>query len=132
MSVVEKVRALRLPSDDYAVIGSGLLDAWGLRGSSDVDAVVSAKLFDELAEDSRFRIGSKHGDRFLECEDYEIFENWGAREEDSFAALLRESVVGDGVRFVSPHYLVKKKNARGWEKDLRDVELLKEKLGNDA
>lgn len=131
MSILEKVAALQLPSSDYVVIGSGLLDAWDLRESSDVDLVVSPGLFDKLAEDPKYKVGDKGSARFLKYDDYEIFDNWGEREEDTFASIFRQSVVVDGVRFVSPSYLIAKKVARGWKKDLKDVELLRERLNQD-
>ena len=135
MSVIDKMRALDLPSDQYVVIGSGLLDAWGLRKSSDVDLVVSDELFDQLALDPRFRVGEKHEDRFLEWEDYEIFDNWSVRDADelkgSFEDLYQDSIVIDGIRFVSPRYLIAWKTHRNWDKDIRDIALLNERLGHD-
>jgi len=126
MSVVDKVRALALPNDQYVVIGSGLLDAWNLREASDVDMVVTDALFDELSQDARFVAGTKHGDRFLEWGDYEVCDNWGS--EGSFDQLYADSLLVDGVRFVSPDYLIAWKERRNEEKDRRDVALLKERL----
>ena len=128
MSVIDKVAALHLPEDHYVVIGSGLLDAWGLREASDVDLVVSDELYDQLSKDERFSAGEKHGDRFLEWADYEVFDNWGA--EGSFDQLYADSVVIDNVRFVSPSYLIAWKEQRNQEKDRRDIALLKERLSH--
>lgn len=55
MSVIDKVQALGIPEDQYVVIGSGLLDARGLREVSDVGLVVTDGLFDRLSQDKRFR-----------------------------------------------------------------------------
>ncbi|MBH1980246.1 hypothetical protein I8H89_01875 [Candidatus Saccharibacteria bacterium] len=129
MSVIDKVRALDLPDDQYVVIGSGLLDAWDLRETSDVDLVVSDELFDKLAQDRRFSPGEKHGDRFLEWDDYEVFDNWGA--EGAFDQLYATSIVVEGVRFVAPSYLIAWKEKRNWEKDRRDISLLRERLRHD-
>lgn len=129
MTVIEKVRALNLPNDQYVVIGSGLLDAWGLRVASDVDLVVSRQQFDALAAQEQYMHGVKNSDRYLVWNEYEIFDNWG--EDASFETLLQDSILVDGVRFVSPQYLIAWKRGRGLEKDLRDVALLERKLINE-
>lgn len=130
MSVIDKVQALQLPDDQYVVIGSGLLDAWGLRESHDVDLVVSGELFESLARSGRYTLGSKpNGDRFLSDDTYEIFDNWG--EEGTFEQLYRYSIMVDTVRFVSPDYLIRQKADRGWEKDLQDIMLIQEKMTHD-
>lgn len=131
MSVLTQVKQLGLPLDQMVVIGSGLLDAWGLRASSDVDIVVSTAVFDKLAQDERFTVGVKHGERFVSDDVYEIWETWGKGEEASFESLWREGITIEGVRFVSAHYLMKMKRLRGWEKDLRDITLIEEKLANE-
>lgn len=59
MSVIDKVRTLGLPDDEYIVIGSGLLDAWKLRTSSDIDLVVSPERFNKLARDEKYEYGEK-------------------------------------------------------------------------
>lgn len=130
MSVIDQVRALNLPDNQYVVIGSGLLDAWGLRASHDVDIVVSDELFADLTRMGRYTLGARpNGDRFLSDGTYEIFDNWG--EDGSFAQLMQGSVEVDGIRFVSPEYLIRQKSERGWDKDVRDIALLREKLAHD-
>ena len=128
MSAVDKVRVLDLPPDQYVVIGSGLLDAWGLRESHDVDLVVSEKLFATLARTEAFTQGTVHGDRILTADDYEIFDNWG--EGGSFEELFAESIIVDGVRFVSPSFLIAWKKGRDLPKDRRDIALLEERLAH--
>lgn len=129
MNIVEKVVRLGLLDDQYVVIGSGLLDAWGLRVAGGVDLVVSDEQFDILARDEKFTRGTKGSDRFLVWGDYEVFDNWG--EGGSFEALLKDSIVVDGVRFVSPQFLIAWKRARGHEKDTKDIALLEGRLNNE-
>ena len=129
MSVIDKVRALDAPHDQLVVIGSGLLDVWGFREASDVDLVVSNELYEKLSRDDRFVSGEKRGDRFLAWGEYEVFDNWG--ENASFSQLYAQSIVVDGVHFVAPDYLIAWKQQRNWEKDRRDITLLKERLRHD-
>lgn len=129
MSVIDKVRDLNLPDDQYVVIGSGLLDAWGLRQSNDIDLVVSAAQFDMLARDEKYTQGWKGSDRFLTWEEYEIFDNWG--DDGAFEVLMKDSIIVEGVRFVSPEYLIAWKRKRAWKKDIQDITLLKRRLENE-
>lgn len=131
MSVVERVKQLAVPLDSVVVIGSGLLDAWGLRQSHDVDLVVTRELFDRLAQDPRFTHGERNGERFLIDAPYEVWESWGPDEAGSFASLWRDGLTIDEVRFVSPEFLIRWKRARGSEKDINDSELLETRLRDD-
>jgi len=50
MNIIERVQPLELPAVDYIVIGSGVLDALGLRPANDIDLVVSEPLFGRLRQ----------------------------------------------------------------------------------
>lgn len=131
MNVIQRVTQLDLPLDKVVVIGSGLLDAWGLRRSSDVDLVVAATVFRELEQDPSFKKRVKYNELLLERDMYEIWQSWGQEAEGTFEVLWGEGVTIDGVRFVSPEYLIKWKRRRGLEKDLQDIKLLEEKMQDD-
>jgi len=125
-SIIEKVKALGLPVGEYVVIGSGLLDAWGLRQSHDIDFVVSARLFDELRASGEYEVEEKYGSEVLTSGDIEIWSGW--KSDAGFDTLIQSAVEVDGVRFAHPDIIIKRKTERGSEKDLNDIRLLKEYL----
>ena len=125
-SIIEKVKALSFPVGEYVVIGSGLLDAWGLRQSHDIDFVVSASLFEELRASGKYSVEKKYDGEVLVFEDIEIWRHW--KSDITFDTLNQSAVEVDGVRFAHPDIIIKRKTERGSEKDLNDIRLLKEYL----
>lgn len=131
MSVIARAKQLGIPSDQYVVIGSGLLDAWGLRAAADVDLVVSDEVFDRLSRDETFEKYTKHSQEVLVRGVYEIWRTWGEGSAATFESLWRGGITVEGVRFVSPDYLMTWKRTRGEAKDLQDVALIEGKLANE-
>ena len=125
-SIIEKVKALGLPVGEYVVIGSGLLDAWGLRQSRDIDFVVSDPLFEELRSSGKYSVEEKNDGEVLVSGDVEIWTGW--KSDAGFDTLSQSAVKVDGVRFAHPDIIIKRKTERGSEKDLNDIRLLKEYL----
>lgn len=124
MTIVERVKALELPLDELVVIGSGLLDALELRTSRDIDLVVSGELFAQLMATGRYRHLRKHDEAVLERGDVEIWRTWGELPDESYDALRRNGIDIDDVRFCSPEVIIRHKQLRATEKDLRDITLL--------
>jgi hypothetical protein len=124
--LIEKARALNLPKGEYVIIGSGLLDAWGLRTSHDLDLVVSPRQFETLRASGAYRIEEKHGDEVLLADDIEIWRDWKA--DATFAVLNESAIEVEGEKFAHPDIIIKRKTERGSEKDLEDIRLLKEYL----
>lgn len=132
MKFTERVRQLELPADEYVVIGSGLLDALGLRAANDIDMVVSQALYARLKGTGRYDVTTKNGEQRLEQEALEIWRSWSHGEhehEPNFEALFAESVVVDDIHFVNPQYLIDRKAERGTPQDLADIALLKAHYG---
>ena len=124
--VIKTLRQLALPSDQYAVFGSGLLDVLGIRKSNDIDLIVTENLFRELSVCGEWRKmlcpdgfpGLKHRteniDLFYEskmplCSKAEIQEK------------IRRATMIDGVTFVQLGDILAWKRALGREKDIGDV-----------
>lgn len=126
MGIIERVRAIGLPEDDLVVIGSGLLDAWGLRPAGDIDLVVSQQLFDKLDQSGIYQKGSKYNETYLKNADRDIWLSWG--EGNDFAFLKSQAIMIDGMMFVNPNFLIKHKRRRGTQKDLSDIQLLEQYL----
>lgn len=123
-AIVEKVKALTLPKGDYVVIGSGLLDALGLRSSRDLDLAVSHTLYNQLLKSGTYQEVERHGVKYLEAGDVEIWQQWMA--DYPFERLLQTAYEHEGVVFAHPDVIIDHKTQRGLPKDKEDIRLLKE------
>ena len=126
MRIIERIRALNLPQDEFIVIGSGLLDAWSLRSADDIDLVVTNRLFQHLQESGKYTTGSRYEESFLAMDDQEIWLSWG--KGNDFEFLKQDAVTVDGIMFVNPEFLIDHKRERGTAKDLNDIQLLEQYL----
>ncbi len=126
MTFIQRVKDLGLPLDQLVVIGSGLLDVYGLRSADDIDLVVSESLYDSLKIRRDYQESTKHDERCLTADKVEVWQTWGAGYE--FKVLLSNAVTIDGVSFISPDLLIVKKRELGRDKDLNDIKLLEQYL----
>lgn len=128
-NIVQRVKQLVLPEGEYLVIGSGLLDALNLRDAHDLDLTVSESLFETFAATGEYNRLMKYGSEVLEgntdaTKDIEIWKQW--QEDLPFDVLIQKTVTVDGAVFAHPETIIGRKEARGLEKDLNDIRLLKE------
>ena len=126
MTFIQRVKDLGLPLDQFVVIGSGLLDVYGLRSADDIDLVVSEPLYSSLKSRADYQEATKHGELYLTSDNVEVWQTWGSGHE--FEVLLANAVVIDGIKFINPEQLIVKKIELGRDKDLRDIILLEQYL----
>ena len=116
------------------VAGSGILSAYDIRESNDIDVVVGEDLYRKLAEDPRFTKKESYGLEVLVDDLFEIRTMWGVLGKDQTVGdLMRESVVINDVRYTSLDFLLRVK--RSWlqdenvrQKDIDDVKLIEDYL----
>lgn len=125
-SLVDRVKSLQLPKGQYVVIGSGLLDALGLRKAGDLDLAVSDTLFEQFHASGEYTLEEKYGAEVLTSDDIEIWKQW--QKDLPFSELIKNAVEVDGVAFVHPDVIIQRKSERGLAKDIEDIRLLKEHL----
>ena len=116
-----RMNELAFPAEDYWVITGGAMVLHGFRDEThDIDLGCTKKLADRLEEDGYLTDRYPDGRReFHIGDDVEIFEDW-----------LSGSIVSvGGVSVISVDGLIEMKRSLGREKDLRDIELIREKLG---
>ena len=112
--ILERLRALDWPADEYWLVAGGAMVLYGLRPEThDLDLGCTTARADVLAAAgvpyTKMEDGS--GRRFSVSGDVEAFENW----------LMDRVELVDGVPVVSLQGLREMKRALGREKDLRDV-----------
>lgn len=137
MTTKDILAAFGLTADNAIVIGSGILDALGLRPSQDIDITVRPETYTRLAKDKRFSETQTHGRSILTYEELEVGTGWGvltnAGTEKTFDDLYARSAVIDGVRYITLDFLLAVKQS--WlqddhvrQKDIDDVKLIEQYL----
>ena len=120
--IIKRLNALPYDTGDYWVITGGAMVLYGFREEThDIDLGCTARLADRLEAEGYLTDRYPDGRReFRIGGDVEIFEDWLCGTVGS---------VG-GVSVISVDGLIEMKRSLGREKDLRDIELIREKLGN--
>lgn len=125
---------LGLSSENSVIIGSGILNALGIRKSGDVDVVVSPEDYERLGKNGRFKAGENHGRPVLLDDTFEICTSWYVLGKDyKLQDFMPETTVIDDVRYISLEFLLAVK--RSWlqdddvrQKDVDDVKLIEKYL----
>ncbi len=126
-----------LNPNNSVVIGSGILQALGIRKSNDIDLVVDDKTFDSLKKSGKFKIKTGFGEREILYNDlFEIGKELLVLDKNmKLIDLSEESVVMDEVRYLGLNLLYKIK--KSWitagtarEKDIEDVKLIEKYKNN--
>lgn len=127
---MKELKKLNLPSDQFAVMSSGVLAVRGLREARDLDLVVTRNLWSMLS--SKYPI-EKHDKGYFISLDKNI-EAVGGRlesQEKDFIQMegqIRKADIIDGVRYVRLGDVIKFKKRLGRKKDYKDIEHINEYL----
>lgn len=134
MTIFERVKALGLPEGAYALMGSALLDAWGLRKANDIDLIVTPTLYDELKRRGWEEYRKENGFTYLNYRDAQAVSS-AERHAPPFheyprskQTLIDEAVCIKGTAFVSATDIIAVKKIYGRKIDLRDIQLIEEYL----
>lgn len=134
MQIKCKINELNLNQNDTVVVGSGILNACGIRDSKDIDLVVTEEAYAKLFYNTRFRKEMNHGREILVDNLFEIGTNWTVIGKTwEYSDLLNYSVIIDGVRYITVEFLFDAKKSwiasgDGREKDIDDVKLMEKYL----
>jgi len=111
-----------LPTDQYAVFGSGPLAIRNLRSNEDIDIIVTDELWQTLMDKYK---PNKKG--FLEVGVIEILNHWEPYFDKS-EPLIKNADFIEGIPFVKLEHIKSWKERMGREKDLNDVKLIDDYL----
>lgn len=128
------MKDVNLDAENCVVIGSGILSAYGVRESNDIDVVTDTETYGRLAGDPRFAKTENHGREILSDALFEIGTGWGVLGTfHTFEDLVKHSIVIDDVRYVTLEFLLAVK--KSWlhdenvrQKDIDDVKLIEQYL----
>ena len=138
MNFALKLREQGLGSETAIVIGSGILNALGIRESKDIDLVVTPEEYVRLSSRVQFKKEEYRGRVLLRDDLFEIGTEWGVLGKNlSFGDLLTDTCVIDGVRYITPEFLLSVKQSwekagEAREKDLADIALIEAHLARGS
>lgn len=129
-----KLATLGLSARNSVVIGSGILDALGIRKSNDIDVVVDKETYAHLKESGRFQEERHYGRSVLVNDSFEVNTHWGVLGKDqTLSDLVEQSITIDDVCYIALDFLLAVK--KSWlqdnsvrQKDVDDVKLIEEYL----
>jgi len=121
----QRVKDLNLPIGEYAIFGSGPMGIRGIREMGDVDIIVTQKLWDYFINKSDWeqrQIDNLDGMK-NEKLNIEIWKDWwiGWNVEQ----MIKEAEIIGGLAFVNLEMMIEWKTLIAREKDLKDLELIK-------
>jgi len=123
--VIAKIHALKLPGQQYVVVGGASMTIRGLRDTTDIDLVVTPELFERLSASGWVSKPRPNGRPGLRSGCMEAYLEVNTR---SFAPdidwLIAHAEIQQGVPLVDLDTLLSWKKGYGREKDARDIELL--------
>lgn len=126
------VKALHLPEGKYVLFGSAPLCVRGMRECKDIDILVLQEVWDEYSTKSDWRrFTTSLGDPSLIKDNLEMMSSWKPGEWD-VSKLIREAEIIDGLPFVGLRYVIAWKKLMGREKDLKDIALIENALGDSS
>ncbi len=133
ISIIERAKRLNLPSDKYVVVGSGVLEALGIRSANDIDIAVTTELFKTLRASGEWEEEEQYGKLFLKRDGIDVipqlsWSDYPTTTEEAIASAL----IIDEVPFMNLEELKKFKTALGREKDKADIALIEKYQQNAA
>lgn len=123
--LLEELKNLNLPEDEFVIIGSGSLAVRRWREANDLDVLVSEKLWASLKE--KFEVYVKGKYEYAEVGNIEIVGKGSFYHKPNIATvqqLIDSADVISGIRYINLELLKKFKKKIGREKDLKDIELI--------
>jgi hypothetical protein len=127
-TVMGELEKLALPENSFMVMGSGILDALGIRKSHDIDLVVSDEVYETLLADGWNKKVSSDGHEGIESGIMEAYNDWTDSDAKvkKIDELLLDAEWVNGVPFNSLAKLSLYKARRGQQKDFADLVLIQE------
>ncbi len=125
--IFTRVKTLNLPFGQYVVVGSGTLEALGIRPAHDLDIAVTRELFGNLREDGSWMEEKRYEKTFLVKPGIDIIPqlSWDAYPTTTAEAIASALVIA-GIPFMNLEELKRFKKALGREKDMADIILIEE------
>jgi hypothetical protein len=128
MNVIEEVKKLNFPVDQYVIVGSGPMAVRGLKEAHDVDIVVTQELFEKCKANGWKNIlwtyPEKIGQIYLKQNDIELYLDVNCADfNPTTKELIERADVIEGVPFINLEDMLRFKRAYNREKDSKDIKI---------
>ncbi len=117
---------LNLPTDQYAIFGSGPLAIRGIRKTDDIDILVTPSIFEKLEKQYPTKI--LNGNTLVEIGDIEAMITWPGTSSKKVQKMIKQSEMIQGHPYVKLKHLIDSKKKMARPKDLKDIQLVKQYL----
>ncbi len=132
MNIFEELQKLDLPTDQYMVMGSGILGALGIREIRDIDLLITKELFEKLKNSGwNYQVIEIEGrPRQMISKDFaEAYDDfWWKGGTLSPEEGIKIATKVNGINFLPLKTLAEVKKAMAREKDIADVVLIENYL----
>ena len=113
MTIFEKVEKINIPKEEFVVLGSGILEALGIREAEDIDLLVKPELFEKLKNNGwKYEIIEIEGKPrdMLSKDNTQVFKDfwWGNDTLSPEEGIARAQNI-NGVNFISLQTLLEYK-----------------------
>lgn len=123
--LLEQLRKLNLPQDQYAVYGSGPLAIRKIREAKDLDIIVTDDLYQKLKE--KYPRTNRY--KGIIIGEIEIYPVWAWEPEiHGLEGCIKRAEMIDGIKYINLEDLIQCKRMMGGEKHLNDIRLIKNYL----
>lgn len=132
MDIFLELRKLDLPSNQYIVVGSGIMSAKGIRPTNDLDIVTTPEIFEKYKRKNGWELfdwtkPGITGKEWLRKDAVELYQQLSRKDGSlSVADLLEDSEIINGVPFISLERLIEFKQEYGRPKDFEDIQLIRD------
>ncbi len=128
-SIFTSIEKLNFPPEQFMIVGSGVMDAKGIRKSNDLDILVSQDLFEKCeSEGWDVKPWTWKGDpnqHWLKKGDIELMLEMRYEGENvSLEQMKNGAEQVNGIWFLSLDQLLNVKRRSGRESDLKDIEMV--------
>lgn len=127
--LLDELKCLALPSNQYAITSSGTLAIRGIREAQDLDILVSDKLWQELSQ--KYAVQKTGSFESINIGNIQILGQGSKFRDQGIASvdeLIQKAEIIEDYPFVGLEYVKKFKQNLGREKDLKDIELINQYL----
>lgn len=125
--LLQELKALNLPNDQYVIIGSGPLAVRNLREAQDLDILTSDSLWQELSQKYPVILQIPPDIEKIQIGNIEFVGKGSSYRDDAVAAIdeiFKTADLINGHFYINLNLLRKIKQKRAKEKDLKDIELI--------
>lgn len=130
--LLNEIQKLEFPNTDFIIVGGSALAIRNLRETSDLDIVVTPKLFEKLKNDNKWSYKiHPNGKPKLYKDFIEVYLDVNTDDfQRSTSQLFEHADIFNQIQFIDLQKLMQLKQSYGREKDLHDIELIQTYLAS--